>query len=243
MNDHKFAFIICTNDSLLLEECVHYLDHLDVPEGYETELLTIPDAESIASAYNEAMQASDARYKIYMHQDVFILNRHLLANLLAIFSSDPKIGMIGMVGYETVAADGIMWHESRTGCLYTRRPGNSYPALSQYRYHIGDGYDCVAEIDGFFMATSRDIPWDAERLDGWDFYDAFQSMRFLLEGYRIAVPRQKHPWCMHDDNGILNLSHYDHYRQIFLQCYKPFLGKSYAEIANMGEREHEERLI
>lgn len=243
MNDHKFAFIICTNDSLLLEECVHYLDHLDVPEGYETELLTIPDAESIASAYNEAMQASDARYKIYMHQDVFILNRHLLANLLAIFSSDPKNGMIGMVGYETVAADGIMWHESRTGCLYTRRPGNSYPALSQYRYHIGDGYDCVAEIDGFFMATSRDIPWDTERLDGWDFYDAFQSMRFLLEGYRIAVPRQKHPWCMHDDNGILNLSHYDHYRQIFLQCYKPFLGKSYAEIANMGEREHEERLI
>lgn len=236
MNDHKFAFIICTNDSLLLEECVHYLDHLDVPEGYETELLTIPDAESIASAYNEAMQASDARYKIYMHQDVFILNRHLLANLLAIFSSDPKIGMIGMVGYETVAADGIMWHESRTGCLYTRRPGNSYPALSQYRYHIGDGYDCVAEIDGFFMATSRDIPWDAERLDGWDFYDAFQSMRFLLKGYRIAVPRQKHPWCMHDDNGILNLSHYDHYRQIFLQCYKPILGKSYAEIANMGER-------
>lgn len=235
MNDHKFAFIICTNDSLLLEECVHYLDHLDVPEGYETELLTITDAESIASAYNEAMQASDARYKIYMHQDVFILNRHLPADLLAIFSSDPKIGMIGMVGYETVAADGIMWHESRTGCLYTRRPGNSYPALSQYRYQIGDGYDCVAEIDGFFMATSRDIPWDAERLDGWDFYDAFQSMRFLLEGYRIAVPRQKHPWCMHDDNGILNLSRYDHYRQIFLQCYKPFLGKSYAEIANMGE--------
>ena len=64
MNDRKFAFIICTNDSLLLEECVHYLDRLDVPEGYETELLTIPDGESIASAYNEAMRASDARYKI-----------------------------------------------------------------------------------------------------------------------------------------------------------------------------------
>lgn len=235
MNDRKFAFIICINDSLLLEECVHYLDRLDVPEGYETELLTIPDGESIASAYNEAMQASDARYKIYMHQDVFVLNRHLLSDLLAIFSSDPKIGMIGMVGYETVAADGIMWHEDRTGCLYTRRPRIPYPALSQYRYHIADGYDFVAEIDGFFMATSQDIPWDAERLDGWDFYDAFQSMRFLLEGYKIAVPRQKHPWCMHDDNGLLNLAHYDHYRQIFLQHYEPFLGKSYAEIANMGD--------
>ena len=50
MND---PFIICTNDSLLLEECVHCLDLLDMPEEYETELLTIPDTESIASACNE----------------------------------------------------------------------------------------------------------------------------------------------------------------------------------------------
>lgn len=231
MNDHKFAFIICTNDTLLLEECLHYIDHLIIPEGYETELLTITDAECITQAYNEAMQASDAKYKIYMHQDVFILNRNILRDLLAVFASDEQIGMIGMVGYERVSPDGIMWHGKRFGDLYRHNPDTLYPALPDYRYQvIQDGYDYAAEIDGFFMATCRDLPWDTDQLDGWDFYDAFQSMHFLLEGYKIAVPLQKYPWCMHDDNRFPSLFHYDHYRQIFLQTYRQFLGKSYVEI-------------
>lgn len=230
MNDHKFAFIICTNDSLLLEECLHYIDHLIIPEGYETELLTVTDADSITQAYNEAIQASDARYKIYMHQDVFILNRNILSDLLAIFASDPQIGMIGMVGYEKISPDGIMWHTDRTGSVYLRHPTVPYPALSDYRYNIADGYNYVAEIDGFFIATARDLLWDTDHLGGWDFYDAFQSIRFLLNGYKVIVPCQKHPWCMHDDSKMLTLSHYDHYRQIFLQTYSQFLGKSYTEI-------------
>ncbi|MDE6675115.1 MAG: glycosyltransferase family protein [Acetatifactor sp.] len=234
MNDHKFAFIICTNDTLLLEECLHYIDHLIIPEGYETELLTITDAECITQAYNEAMQASDAKYKIYMHQDVFILNRNILGDLLTIFASDEQIGMIGMVGYERISPDGIMWHGKRFGDLYRHNPDTLYPALPDYRYQIiQDSYDYAAEIDGFFMVTCRDLPWDTDRLDGWDFYDAFQSIHFLLEGYKIAVPLQKYPWCMHDDNKFPSLFHYDHYRQIFLQTYPQFLGKTYKEIHNL----------
>lgn len=231
MNDHKFAIIICTNDALLLEENLHYIDHLIIPDGYELDLLTIPDASCITQGYNEAMQSSDAKYKIYMHQDVFILNQNILEDLLSIFASDFQIGMIGMVGYERISPDGIMWHGKRFGNLYMRNPDTAYPALSGYHYSITeDGYDYAAEIDGFLMATSQDLLWDTDRLDGWDFYDAFQSIRFLLEGYKIAVPRQRHPWCMHDDNRFPSLFHYDHYRQIFLQDYRQFLGRSQAEI-------------
>ena len=231
MNDHKFAIIICTNDALLLEESLHYIDHLLIPDGYETDLLTVTEASCITQAYNEAMQASDAKYKIYMHQDVFILNKHLLYDLLSIFGSDPQIGMIGMVGYEKVSSDGIMWNAERSGNLYMRKPRSPYPALSSYRYSITrDNYTPVALADGFFLATSRDFPWNTDKLDGWDFYDAFQCIRFLSEGYKVVVPRQSHPWCMHDDNRILNLSRYDRYRQIFLQTYPQFLGKKYTEI-------------
>lgn len=237
MNDHKFAFIICTNDALLLEECLHYIDHLIIPEGYETELFTVTDAECMTHAYNEAMQASDAKYKIYMHQDVFILNRYILTDLLSIFASDSQIGLVGMVGYERIAADGIMWHTDRTGSTYMRRPQTPYPELSGYRYNIADGYEYVAQIDGFFMAASHDLPWNTDKLDGWDFYDAFQSIRFLLEGYKIAVPCQRHPWCMHDDNGILNLVNYDRYRKIFMQTYPQFLGKTYADFPLQRKRD------
>lgn len=234
MNDHKFTFILCTNDTVLLDECIHYINHLAIPDGYEADLLTITDAASITRGYNEGMEASDARYKIYIHQDVFVLNRYLLYDLLSVFASDPQIGMIGMVGYEKVSPDGIMWHAKRSGNLYMRNPDRPYPVLSDYRYSPDrDGYDLVAEVDGFFMATNRDLPWNTDKLDGWDFYDAFQSMLFLSEGYKIAVPRQTHPWCLHDDNRFPSLFHYDHYRQIFLQTYPHFLGRTYREIVNL----------
>lgn len=118
MNDHKFCFIICTNNELLLDEAVLYIHSLIVPDGYSVELLTVKDAASMTSGYNEAMEASDAKYKIYMHQDVFILNKNFLQDILSIFYSDPQIGMIGMVGYDPVSPDGIMWHSKRFGSPY-----------------------------------------------------------------------------------------------------------------------------
>lgn len=231
MNDHKFCFIICTNNSVLLGEALHYINHLHIPAGYEADLLTVSDASSITEAYNEAMAATDAKYKIYMHQDVFILNKYILFDLLKIFQSERKIGIIGMVGYDTVSPDGVMWSSNRTGNIYQRIPDAPYPNLYQYRYCLKkEGISFVALVDGFFMATAYDLPWDTEFLKGFDFYDAFQSIHFLKQGYKIAVPAQQHPWCMHDDGKILDLRNYDQYRQIFLQNHNDCLGKHYSQI-------------
>lgn len=238
MNEKKFAFIICTNDSLLLEECIHYINHLIVPDGYEVELLTIPDAPYMTYGYNEGMHASDAKYKIYMHQDVFILNKNILNDLLSVFHADAKIGMVGMIGYDEISPDGIMWHGDRYGNIYQHSPKQPYPDMADYRYSLtNDGYRLVAEIDGFFMATCTDLQWNMQELQGWDFYDAFQSIQFLLNGYTIAVPVQRFPWCLHDDNKFPNLFHYDEYRQIFMKKYSSFLGKNYREIQNIGKAE------
>lgn len=237
MNNRKFAFILCINNDLLLEEALHYINHLIVPEGYETELLTISNAPSMTAGYQEAMLSTDAKYKIYMHQDVFIINRNILNDLLNIFSLTPQIGMIGMVGYENISPDGIMWHQNRLGNLYQQKPNAAYPPLSQYHYSIReDSFSYAAVIDGFFMATSHDLSWNTESLKGWDFYDAFQSIRFLTDGYRICVPVQQHPWCIHDDNKFPNLSGYDFYRKLFMKTYPGFLGKSWDKIITQTER-------
>ena len=221
MNNHKVCFIICTNNDTYLEECIHYLNHLIIPDGYEIDLITIKDAPCITQGYNEGMNASDAKYKVYMHQDVFILNRNLLIDLLSIFESDKQIGMIGLVGYKKISPDGVMWHEPRIGNIYTTK--DTYPALEQYQYSIEkDGYTLVSVIDGLFMATSIDLPWNIEDLDGWDFYDAFQSVNFLENRYKITVPTQRHPWCLHDDKKVLNMFNYDKYRQIFLAKYQQY---------------------
>lgn len=110
MDNHKFAFIICSNNSIMLNECIFYIHQLIIPKNYDIEILTVENASSITSAYNEAMVSCNAKYKIYMHQDVFILNRNFLNDALSIFLSDPKIGLLGMVGYTKISPDGIMWH-------------------------------------------------------------------------------------------------------------------------------------
>lgn len=237
MNDHKFCFIICTNNDILLEESIHYINHLIVPDGYEIDLITINDATSMTAGYNEAMMQSDAKYKIYMHQDVFILNKHLLSDILEIFGSDSTIGLIGMVGYDTISPDGIMWHKKRIGNLYQQKPEHIYPGLSEYKYSLSlDGFDYAALVDGFLMATSQDLPWDTETLKAWDFYDAFQCIAFLTKGYKIAVPMQKHPWCMHDDNKFPSLFNYNYYRQLFMKTYRHLLGKHHLEVFSLLQK-------
>ena len=162
------------------------------------------------------MKQTDARYKIYMHQDVFILNRYFLVNMLKVFRLYPSAKMMGMVGTQRLSATGIMWKGKSYGALYERdeRP---------YIHKMLDEETKVMKaeaIDGFLMATCEDLPWREDLFDGFDFYDISQSFEFHRHGYEIAVPDQEYAWCVHDDGKILNLFHYNYYREIFLENYR-----------------------
>lgn len=217
MINNQFCFIICTNNDLYIQECMLYISELIVPEGYTIDILTIKDAKSITSGYNEAMKASRAKYKIYMHQDVFIINKYFLVNLLNIFNFDSRVGMIGMVGAPSINDEAIMWSSIRVGGIL-----KSEDLDKPYVSEIDDTPEAsgiVSAIDGFLMATCVDIPWREDLFDGWDFYDMSQSMEFKKRGYLIVVPSQNRPWCLHDDGGMLNFFNYNHYRRIFIKEY------------------------
>ncbi len=221
MNDRKFTFIICANNDLYFNECTNYIRRLIVPEGYETEILEIRDAVSMTSGYNEAMNASDAKYKIYLHQDVFIVYPFFLDAILKIFDSDEKIGMIGVAGAPRLPDDFVMWHTDRVGITYTDDKLSESDAveLRTKKFEISDGLSEVEAIDGLIMITSADIPWREDILDGWDFYDVSQTFEMKNRGYKTIVPEQHFPWCLHD-SGILNFRNYDHYRKICIDTYK-----------------------
>jgi len=223
MNDKKFCFIICTNSELFYNECVRYMEYLIIPAGYEVDIIGITEAQSITKGYNEGMQASDAKYKIYMHQDVFILYPNFLQSVLDIFASDEKIGMIGMVGAEKMAVDGVMWHTWRRGDLYEGSIENRFEELSydSYQYCLDDGLWNVEAADGLLLVTSKDVSWREDLFDGWDYYDVSQSFEMIRAGYRVVVPEQRLPWCLHDD-GILNSRNHDKYRRICLKEYPEF---------------------
>lgn len=215
MNPKKICIIMCVNDQHMLEEAMYYINRLRIPEGFTLDLLTVQDAESITSGYNEAMRSSDAKYKIYMHQDVFLIYSDILGALLDIFEN-PQIGMIGLFGTKKIPQNGIFWCGPLVGQILQNKICDT-TLLSGSAPK--EAWEEVAAIDGLFMATQYDIPWREDILNGWDFYDISQSLEFQNKGYRVAVPKSNTPWCLHA-YALNNLSNYFGGRKILLENYK-----------------------
>lgn len=217
MNHKKICFIMCTNREDYKEEALLYIGRLRVPDGYEIEVLTVEQAVSMTSGYNEGMAASDAKYKVYLHQDVFLLELDILQQILDIFQSDDTIGLIGAVGSVMLPEDGVMWHGVRCGRLYgadrLMQKENERAILP-----VIEPLQEVEAVDGLLMITQYDIPWREELLNSWDFYDISQCMEFRKRGYKVVVPRMENPWCFHDC-GFIQLDNYDRERKIFLEEY------------------------
>lgn len=219
-DEKKVCFIICTNNEQQLQECLLYLNLLEIPEGFTTEVLTILDAKSMTAGYNEGMRASDAKYKVYLHQDTFIIEKQFIKKIIKIFNSDPEIGMIGSIGAESLSKDAVMWHEERCGNFYR---------LEQL---IEGGFDDiqllkkgkkeVQVIDGFLMITQYDLSWRDDIFKGWDFYDVSQCMEFRKAGYKIVVPAQYPLWVIHAC-GAPSFWHYNKNRELALKEYPEIL--------------------
>lgn len=216
MNDKEIGFIICSNNQLYTAECLYYINHLNIPKGYQIDILTVEDAKSMTAGYNEAMQYSKAKYKVYLHQDTFIVNPNFIQDILDIFQSDEQIGMIGNVGAVTMPDSGIMWETNRYGMLYEQRVYETKLLSNPVNERK---YLEVEAIDGFLMITQYDIAWREDLFNHWDFYDCSQSMEFIRKGYKVVVPAMKKPWCVHDC-GFMNLEKYEGERIKFLKEYK-----------------------
>ncbi len=213
---HRFAFIICVSNEVFYRECCHYIKQLRLPKGFTMEIIPIRDIPCMASGYNAGMAETGAKYKIYMHQNVSILNPNFLNDLLTIFNSDKSIGIVGMIGSPKLPPDAVPWHGDRVGNVYELDSENV--DYYGYSYSLKDGLTDVQCVDGFLMATCTDVHWREEVFDGWDYYDTAQCFEFRKKGYRVVVPEQKKPWCAHDE-GISNRWGFDNYRKLFMKEY------------------------
>ena len=111
-DDSKIAFITCTNNEEWYDECLLYLKSLEIPEHMTAEFLPIRGAASMAAGYNQGMKATDAKYKVYLHQDVLLVKKDFVRKVLDIFK-EPSIGAIGMIGCRSLPATGVWWDGMR----------------------------------------------------------------------------------------------------------------------------------
>ncbi|OCA99716.1 glycosyl transferase [Clostridium beijerinckii] len=217
MKENKIAFITCVNDETLYEKSLSYINKLQIPMGIEIEIIAIRNAKSMTSAYNEAIQKSDSKYKVYLHQDVYIQNNNFINQILNIFKDDANIGLIGMVGAKIIPVSGIWWDDPcKVGKVYDSHRGTMELLVFN---EINDLYSEVKGIDGLIMITQYDLPWIEDIFDGWHFYDASQSVEFIKRGFNIVVPDQKIPWCIHDCGIVTTSNGFEKYRNRFLDNY------------------------
>lgn len=216
MDYTKITFIICANEKNELQECEYYINRLTVPKGYEIEILSVWEAQSMAAGYQEGMYASNAKYKVYLHQDVFIINVNFIKDILQIFAQNKQIGMIGCIGARHISGQKLPIHSWDTGKLFH----NLLPQYVDYQGELELGeYQKVQVIDGFLMATQYDVTWREDLFQGWDFYDGSQAMEMWKSGREVVVPYQKIPWCYHDNKTSTLKNYYKDFKK-FLVEYK-----------------------
>ncbi len=209
LDPHGFAFITCVDDETQYDICLRYVEALQIPSGYAMEKIAVFGATSMAEGYQRAMEASTARYKIYIHQDAYLVHRALLSELVNLFRTYPRLGMVGVTGGTRLPASVLFsmnnpFHSYGREWDY-RRPGGPSSLLgpanrrrlhfTRLRSFVGDYLPAVA-VDGFFMATQYDIPWIHPQF-GFDLYDQVQALEFIKAGLEVGVARQETIWCVH----------------------------------------------
>jgi hypothetical protein len=214
---HKFEFIYCVSNPAQFQDSWQCAGALRIPAGFAVSKTTLYDTTSICQGYNQAMRNSNAKYKIYLHQDVNILNPDFLHHILYLFRKYPNLGMLGVLGTKRLPPNGIWWEaEQQLGKVYF------FNEALNCNMEITGEYEKVQVIDGMIMITQYDLPWREDLLKGWHFYDMAQSLEFIKAGYDVGVPQQATPWCSH--NTTTPLIPFQENQLIFLNEYRQWIG-------------------
>ncbi|MNJ36022.1 hypothetical protein D3C77_307930 [compost metagenome] len=226
MNSHKICFIYCVNQQDVLQESIRHISALHIPDGYEIEIISIAGAKSLTSGYNTAMFKSNAKYKVYLHQDVYITHPNFLLDMISIFEENQQLGLMGVIGSAYIPPSGMWWEAGENyGQVYGSHSGNM-ELLAFNNSTEGHSYQPVAAVDGLLMMTQTDIAWREDLFQDWDFYDLSQCMEFIKAGYEVGIPTQNTAWIVHDC-GVANLSKYEENRIQFIREYYDEIRKSF----------------
>ncbi|EGT4222902.1 glycosyl transferase, partial [Clostridioides difficile] len=78
MNNKSICFIIPVKEERIYKECVFYIEHLNIPDDFSIEIVPVRNIESIPLAYNKIIDSSDSKYKVYINQNMFIINKNFI---------------------------------------------------------------------------------------------------------------------------------------------------------------------
>lgn len=182
MQENKVDFIIYSESTKYLQECIFYIKRLKLPDKYRIGILSMTSAGSLPEAYQEGMKASDAKYKVYISDHTFMIDDMFLYHLVKIFRNYPNVGMFGIRGQNSAEEYG----REITGTEY---------GIQEINLQGQKGNHQVSFLEEALVATQYDIDWDIEDKKK---YMHIQCRQFIYQGYQVIVPYQERCWCLND---------------------------------------------
>jgi len=94
LDKRKIEVIIHVTNENFAVRLIKSLKKIIVPKNFSVEVQPLTGDEKFF-IYETAMVAGDAKYKIYLNEQIIITDEYFLFELLKIFESDEKIGVVG----------------------------------------------------------------------------------------------------------------------------------------------------
>ena len=189
--EKKIAVIIRKSHAGRYEVCMETLKNVQWPQGYDVQAFTLDAAKPYAAQVNEILTETDAKYKVYINDEMCVVHPQVIEEMLAIFQ-DESIGMVGILGSQSLPVSGnLMDSPYKRGTVYVP----SEDDFSELRF--GDATGEAADVRGLlpsFFATQRDVPWD-EAYEK-QYYAVLDHCRAMEDaGVRVVVPLPENIWC------------------------------------------------
>lgn len=149
----------------------------------------------MCQGYNQGAAQTQAKYKVYVHQDALIVNQNFIFDLLKIFQ-DSSVGALGVIGARRLPASGVWWDAMRSygRVLHACEPECIVETACM---EPPEPWLEVEAVDGLMIATQVDVPWQEQLFDGWHFYDISMCKDLQRQGCKVVVPHQQRCWCIH----------------------------------------------
>ena len=210
MNDKKIA-VIAQCEANGVSAIRPYIDAIDVPQGYAVELIEVPSGGNVADTYQRAMEQSDAKYKVYLSPGSILLRLNFFEEMLRIFTQDPAIGIIGLIGAKQLSTSGVLVQS-----MFIKGRLVFSDDTGFFGEDIEGDMEEVMAVSGDLVATQYDIPWRRDLFHTDCFWAEAQCIEFRRVGYRSVVPRQKEAWLL---AGTKEIQYDEVSREVFLDTY------------------------
>ena len=199
MKENLIDIIVYKSNEDIFLSLKDSLNNVAVPKGCEVRIVS-KNFGSKYETYNHLMSESEAKFKIYLDENVEIKDRNFLIELLKIFKSNENIGMIGCSGATVLSTHGISFQSAkRCGKVFAGSEQN----LLEWSKINGKCQE-VEAIDGFFLATQYDISWRSDIFSDNEniFAASAHCVEFKRKGYKTVVANQEKPWIYYKKNNF-----------------------------------------